>query len=214
MTDGVRALLLAGGSPPYVDPWHPFAATADRFAALMDGLGWSVERADDPARRIAAGLDGVDVLLTNAPAPEEAPAADLLEAADQALAAFLARGGGAVGLHIGVTALAGLDRWNRLTGARWVQGVSGHPPLGPCTVDGPDGPVELVDERYTDLALEGEREVRMSYSADGRVHPLLWRREAEGARVLADCLGHDPRSFDSSGHVDELAAGLRWASRR
>ena len=221
MTDGgaVRGLLLAGGAPPYVDPWHRFAETADALAAIATGLGWRLERTDRVAERLAAGLDDVDVLLVAAPAPETAIEPGLLAAADAALEAFLARPVGAFGLHIGCVALLGLPRWTAATGARWVPGTTGHPPLGPCTVHGHDDPrvpgdLELVDERYTDLALEGERTVLVSYDGeDGRTHPLVWAREADGARVAADTLGHDARSFESTTHRALVERCLRWAAR-
>jgi hypothetical protein len=193
VTGPVHALLLAGGEAPYVDPWHPFAETSDRLGALAEALGWSVERADDVGARLAEGLDGVDVLLVNAPAPKFA-------------------------LHIGAVALLGLPRWNALTGARWIEGVTGHPPLGACVVHGHDDPrvpgdLELVDERYTDLALEGDRTVLASYEGDdGRTHPLVWAREVDGARVLVDTFGHDGRSFDSATHRELLERSLRWVA--
>ena len=218
MTDPVHALLLAGGEAPYVDPWHPFAETSDRLGALAEELGWSVERADDVGARLAQGLDGVDVLLVNAPAPEGGVDPAVAEQADAALAAFLARGGRAFALHIGAVALLGLPRWNALTGARWVEGVTGHPPLGTCVVHGHDDPrvpgdLELVDERYTDLALDGDRTVLVSYEGDdGRTHPLVWAREVDGARVLVDTFGHDGRSFDSATHRELLERSLRWVA--
>lgn len=218
MTGPVRALLLAGGAPPFVDPWHPFAETSDRLGELAEGLGWSVDRADDVGARLAQGLDGVDVLLVNAPAPEGGVDPGVAERADAALLAFLARGGRAVALHIGAVTLLGLPRWNALTGARWVEGVTGHPPLGECVVHGHDDPrvpgdLELVDERYTDLALDGDRTVLVSYEGDdGRTHPLVWAREADGARVLVDTFGHDGRSFDSATHRELLERSLRWVA--
>ena len=201
----VRALLLAGGTPPYVDPWHPFAATADRLGEIAEGLGWSVERSDGVAERLAAGLDDVDVLLVNAPMPEAAPDPGVFRAADAAVAGFLARRAGVFALHAATVTLLGLPSWAALTGATWVQGVSGHPPLGPCTVDGHDGVperFELIDERYTDLSLSGERHVLVSCESEERgTQPLVWTRRVGDVAVAVDTLGHDARSFDSPEHV-------------
>lgn len=218
MTTPVHALLLSGGAPPYVDPWHPFAASSDRLAQVAEGLGWAVERADDVAGRLGQGLDGIDVLLVNAPGPDGDVDPALLEAADRALAGFLGRSGAVVGLHIGAVTLLGLPRWNALTGARWIQGVSGHPPLGDCVVHGHDDPrvpgdLDLLDERYTDLELAGDRTVLVSYDGDdGRTHPLVWAREVDGTRVLVDTFGHDARSFDSTTHRELLERSLRWVA--
>jgi hypothetical protein len=219
VTGAARALLLAGGTPPYVDPWHPFAATSDSLAEVAAGLGWHVERADAVAERLAAGLDDVDVLLVNAPAPETPLEPGLADAADAALGAFLDRPVGVLALHIGTTALLGLPRWRSVTGARWVPDVSGHPPLGPCTARGLDDPrvpgdLELVDERYTDLELTGDRTVLVDYEGEGgRTHPLVWAREVGDVRVVADTFGHDPRSFESATHRALLERCLRWVAR-
>ncbi len=213
----VRALALVGGRAPYTDRWHDFAGEAAGALGIAEGLGWSVETSFEPADRLAAGLEDVDVLVAVAPAPVEPVPASKLEAADAALGAFLGRRAGVFALHLGVTAMLGLPRWNVLTGARWVAGVSGHPPLGPCVVDGAEDPrvpatsIELVDERYRDLALAGDRDVLVSWTADdGAVHPLVWAREAGPARLVADALGHDSRSLKSPGHRELIARCLTW----
>jgi hypothetical protein len=214
----VRALLLAGGTPPYVDPWHPFGPTADRLLEVVEPLGWTVERSDDVAGRLAAGLDDVDVLLVNAPVGDPAPDAAVLADADAALEAFLRRRVGVFALHAAAVTLLGLPRWAALTGATWTADVSGHPPLGPCEVDGHDGVPErfgLIDERYTDLALTGDRSVLVSYEAEEHgTQPLVWTREVGDVAVAVDTFGHDPRSFDAPEHVDLVLRLLRGLVER
>ena len=64
-----------------------------------------------------------------------------------------ARTVGVLGVHSGVPVLFGLPVWHDLMGARLVQGVTGHPLLGPATLRGlddsrvPAREIELVDER-------------------------------------------------------------------
>jgi hypothetical protein len=216
--DAVRALLLTGGEAPYVDPWHPFAATSARLAAIAAGLGWQVQTRGDVAERLADGLDGIDVLLVNAPAPGTPVAPVLLAAAEAAVVAFVARGGGVLALHAGTVSLLGLPSWNALTGASWIAGVTGHPPVGAALLRGHDDPrvpggIEVVDERYQDLDLLGERTVLVSTTSDdGREHPLVWARVPGAARLVADTLGHDERSFDSPGHRELLARCLAWVA--
>ena len=35
--------LVVSGAGPYVDPWHDFAATSARLAAILEGLGHRVD---------------------------------------------------------------------------------------------------------------------------------------------------------------------------
>ena len=209
-----RLLVLSGGEPPWADPWHPFRSTSDSVAAVGREAGFDVEVSGDVANRLA-DLTGVDVLVANAPSAEVP--ADTRAAAEKGLAAFLERSVGVLGLHTGVTTLAGLPAWSRLIGARWVQGVSGHPPLGPCTVQGLDDPrvparrIELIDERYQRMAFAGPVEPLVVDEETG--DPLVWAREVGDTRVIADALGHDERSLDSPEHRELLARCLSWLAR-
>jgi uncharacterized protein len=221
-----RLLVLSGGTPPFVDPWHPLAATSARLAAVAEEAGFDVELSSDLAGR-AADLTGVDVLVVNTPIAEEAddrsPAAaaepEVAVAAAAALERFLARPTGVLGVHSGITGLLGLPTWHALMGARWVRGVTGHPPIGPCTLRGLDDPrvparrIDLVDERYSDLVFGATVQPLVEHDHDGRTHPLVWAREVGAARVIADALGHDERSYDSELHRELLTRCLRWLAR-
>jgi len=44
----------------------------------------------------------------------------------------------------------------------------------------------------------------------GQLHPLVWARHSGPARVVADALGHDARSFDSAEHRLLMARSATW----
>ncbi|MFD1715457.1 ThuA domain-containing protein [Amnibacterium flavum] len=212
----VRTLVLTGGTDPFVDPWHPFAETSRRIADIARSRGHEVEVSGDIAQRLA-DLGDVDLLIVNAPAPADAIDPDLLEAGERFLAAHLAAGRPVAGFHSGMTGLLGLGLWNRVIGARWIADVSGHPPLGDATIDVRDSPIsegpssiDLFDEKYSFLEIDGPLTVVASHEYEGAVHPVVWLREWDGSRVFADALAHDARSFDSPEHVRIVERALDW----
>ncbi len=203
------ALVLSGGVAPYVDPWHPFAATSERIAGLLRGLGMTVAVRTDVAAA-AADLDGVDLLVANAPTPD-GWGADA--AAEESLRAFAERGGSILALHVGVTGLLGSPTFASLIGAHWVQGQTMHPPLGPATVTAEGRSFTIHDELYTRLAFDAEPDVLVDHEFEGERHPLVWATEAGPTRVIADALGHGTESFDSPDHTDVLERSARWLAR-
>jgi uncharacterized protein len=215
----VRALVLAGGTEPYVDPWHPFAATAAALGRIAEGLGFEVEVATSAAERVA-DLSDVDLLIAGVPSPNIELEADVLERARVGLSEFLSRPVGVFALHVSVTTLLGLPQWSELMGARWVQGQTMHPPLGnwPVTVvDGnplgsEPGEFRLLDELYSYLAFDGPHESVIAHSLEDADHDVLWLREVGRVRVVADALGHGAESFDSPEHVAVISTALRWAA--
>jgi type 1 glutamine amidotransferase len=219
VTAATRALVLAGGTPPYTDPWHPFAETSAALARIAEELGFEVEVATDVAARLA-DLSGVNLLIADVPSPTHPLDAMQLEAAAAGLREFLARPGGVFALHVSVTTLLGLPPWSEVMGAKWVQGTTMHPPLGRWSVtsaaggslSGGGGDFELTDELYTYLEFDGDREDVLTHVYDGTTHPVLWLREVGPTRVVADALGHGAESFDSVDHVAIIRAALLWAT--
>ena len=216
MTRAAHALILSGGEG-YSDPWHPFERTSEAIAVVLEEAGHSVEISTAGAGRLA-GLSGVDLLVVNAPVPDDPLPQETLRAAASGLQRFLEAGGAVLAVHVGVTTLLGLPGWSSVVGARWVPERSGHPPLGAAVVSrradrrtGPAGTFELFDERYSDLALDDCLTVVVEHEHDGRSHPLVWTRQTGHARVVADALGHGTESFDSREHRDILTRLVAWA---
>lgn len=213
-----HVLILSGGGR-YSDPWHKFADTSECLAELAKRAGCSVEITFDVAEALS-DLEGVDVIVANAArAQDDPPDEATLAAAAAGLDAHVALGGGALGLHVGVSTLTGLDQWREVMGGYWLKGVSMHPPLGlshvvacgeqHCLTEG-IGEFDLVDERYTHMQVAPELEIAAFHELEGQRHPLVWSRNIGPARVVADCLGHSVESFESEEHRLILQRAFSW----
>jgi type 1 glutamine amidotransferase len=211
-----RSLILSGGGA-YADPWHPFAATSDRIAAVLAGLGHQVEISELVGERLA-DLGEADLVVVNAAGGPEADTT----AAQAGLAAALDRGLGVLAVHVGVCGLARLPGWESVTGAAWIDGQSTHPKVGPCRITTYPGrhpicaPVpdfDIVDERYVYLRTAPDIVPLAAHEHAGELHPLLWTREPGRSRVVADALGHDERSYDSAAHRELISRAAQWLTR-
>jgi hypothetical protein len=211
-----RSLVLSGGGK-FADPWHRFARTSARLADVLWSLGHQVEVTDFVSDRVA-DLAQFDLIVVNAAAGPGLSTAEQ-DAARDGLRAALDRGVGVLAMHTGVCALLRLPQWEAVTGAVWVQGQSGHPPLGPARVQthqdrhpivGSVLDFEVIDERYTGLRLAPGLVPLATHRHQGRQYPLVWARELGRTRVVADALGHDPRSYDSAGHRRLLIHAVQW----
>jgi uncharacterized protein len=215
----VRAVVLSGGGA-YADPWHPFAATSELLAEIVGEAADEVEIDEDIEARLK-DLSAVDLLIVNA---ARGPVTPTHAEAQTGLEEFLNRGGGVIAVHVGVCALLNLAGWPEITGAAWVDGQSGHPPLGLAHIRTfPDrhpvvGPIEdfdLVDERYTNLGFGTTPPVPLAaHDLDGTLHPLVWVRSRGPARIVSDSLGHGTESYDSPAHVTLLQRAALWATHR
>lgn len=221
-----RALVLTGGFPRD----HSFSTTGPLLEALgAAGLETEVSSEVDEALAGLAVRDDVSLLVTNvlhwtmgasayAPFREEhgfSPAAP----ARAGFEAHLRRGGGVLAMHTSVISFDDWPEWAACLGARWLWGVSGHPPVGPLHVEVATGShavvqdavsFELVDELYGGLELATD----VVPLAWGRVEadrqPVLWARRHGHAAVVTDLLGHDLRSYESAAHVAILVRAARW----
>jgi type 1 glutamine amidotransferase len=211
-----RSLVLSGGGK-FADPWHRFARTSARLADVLWSLGHHVEVTDFVSDRVA-DLAHFDLIVVNAAAGPGLSAAEQ-DAARDGLRAALDRGVGVLAMHVGVGALLRLPQWEAVTGAAWVEGQSGHPPLGPARVQthqdrhpivGSVPDFDVTDERYTGLRLAPGLVPLATHRHQGRQYPLVWARDLGRTRVVADTLGHDPRSYDSAGHRRLLTHAVRW----
>jgi type 1 glutamine amidotransferase len=208
-----RSLILSGGGK-YSDPWHSFAATSARIAALLAAIGHEVEISDLVADSVA-DLRGWDLIVVNAAA---GPPGDT-SAAQAGLLAALDRGVGVLAIHVGACALLRLPVWESVTGAAWISGRSMHPKAGPCRIlthperhpiCAPVADFDIVDERYCYLRVAPDIVPLAVHEHAGELHPLLWARAWNNARVVTDLLGHDERSYDSPSHRELVSQAARW----
>jgi len=225
----MRAVILSG-SGRYADPWHPYVETSAALAGIVAGAGYRVEVSDDLLGGLAA-LGDADLLVVNAgnprtPLPDGAsdpgePGDDEIAAAAAGLDAALERGIGILAVHSAAGTLPEVPAFGRALGARWIMGVSWHPPIGDARVHVVGShPIAdalkdftVFDERYTGLRLDGVIEPIAEHEEDGMRHPLVWARELGHSRIVYDALGHDARSYDSAEHRELLTRALGWLSR-
>lgn len=208
-------LVIYSGEGPDSDPWHPLPETSARLGEVL-GAVHTVSTPDELAQR----LDQAAVLVVNASANRTGPTP-----ADQQfgrlLEGFLARGGGLLAIHSSTIAFPGLQSWHQTVGAIWEQGKTFHPPLDRTLVRRTEvehsiadglGDFWVEDERYSNLSLAEGSAIEPLYvhTHEDVTHPLVWAREYGGGRVVYSALGHDVRSYESSGHVGLLRRSTEW----
>ena len=222
-----RILVLAGRGR-FEDPWHDHAATSHRLALILGGVGQVEVRS--ALRDGLDDLDEVDLLVLNLSAPVPGYVEANLDSGQDrggdwagfydTLDAWARAGGQVLAVHQSALAFPGEPRYEEILGGRWVEGVSGHPPIGamrlrlavgthPVT-DGLTG-VEAFDERYCDLRVAPSSQVLGFVDDDeGEPHPALWVTQSHGGRTVYSPLGHDVRSYDSPTHQDLLVNAALW----
>jgi type 1 glutamine amidotransferase len=214
----VRDALVVSGAGPYVDPWHDFAATSARLAAILEGLGHRVDITGEVEDALADPGD-VRLLVVNIGNPAEPRPPERMVAAAGGLARHLAGGGGLLGIHCSSTSLTGMREWPGILGGRWVRGRTMHPPQDECVVSTTPAahPITrgltdftVVDERYSYLETTPDVTVLYEHRFEDETHPLVWAREAGPGRVVYDALGHHVGSYDAPGHRVLLERAMEW----
>ena len=214
----VRDALVVSGAGPYVDPWHEFAATSARLAAILEGLGHRVDITGEVEDALADPGD-VRLLVVNIGNPAEPRPPERMVAAAAGLARHLAGGAGLLGIHCSSTSLTGMREWPGILGGRWVRGRTMHPPQDECVVSTTPAahPITrgltdftVVDERYSYLETTPDVTVLYEHRFEDETHPLVWAREAGPGRVVYDALGHHVGSYDAPGHRVLLERAMEW----
>jgi type 1 glutamine amidotransferase len=222
-------LVLAGGSPHA----HDFAASSAALVELLERDGHDVEQVDDPDDAAARLGPDVDALVVSglwwrmrgatydpwrADHGYETP-----QPTRDALASFIAGGGGLVALHSATICFDDWPEWGAIVGGSWRWGISSHPPLGPVTarivadhpvVDGLPPVVALYDEVYGDLDLRADLRVLAvaNRTADDRDQPVVWAHRYEAGRVVYDGFGHDSVSVLHPENGRLIRQGVRWVT--
>ncbi|WP_425955166.1 ThuA domain-containing protein [Xylanimonas sp. McL0601] len=224
---GRSRILVLSGRGRHEDPWHDHAATSHRLATILSALGSVDVEVRSAFRDTLGDLDDVDLLVLNlgGPAPGFVEAEIDGTAADWApfharLDAWARTGGRILALHQAALAFPDVPRFEEVLGGRWVQDVSGHPPIGPMrlelavgahTVTDGLGAVQAFDERYCHLRVAPSSQVLgWVRDDDGEPHPALWVAEAHGGRTVYSALGHDKRSYESATHQELLVRAALW----
>ncbi|WP_062217667.1 ThuA domain-containing protein [Streptomyces sp. NBRC 109706] len=207
--------------------------TGFRHDSIPDGVaafhelgareGFAVTATEDP-EELADALPGARAVVFLSTSGEV-----LTDTSRAGLRAFLAAGGGFVGVH-GASTTEYDWPWfgSDVVGAVF----DGHPALQPgvVVVEDHDHPAtahlparwEFTDEWYNFTSNPRPR-VRVLVSADessyegggmGADHPLAWCHTLAGGRSFYTALGHTSESFDDPAFRAHLLGGLRWATER
>jgi type 1 glutamine amidotransferase len=172
--------VILSGSGRFADPWHPFAETSGRIAAILAGIGFSTEIAGADERM--ADLSGADLVVVNIGAPST-PDLDRDAANRRGLLRYVADGGPLLVMHVSSTSLPSVPEWESIVGGIWVRGTTMHPDYGRARVHVyPErdrivsgiGDFELFDERYSYLRVDPSLTPLATHVHDGIEHPLLW----------------------------------------
>jgi type 1 glutamine amidotransferase len=212
-----RTLIVSGGGR-YADPWHPFPETSQEIAALLSDEGHQVTIAADPDSAFESLVNKSqrpDLLVVNIGNPEGGVPTS---GAAGGLRTYLNAGHPLLALHSSATAFSAWPDWERMLGGRWVRGTSMHPDQSLCRVhlSPHDHPIiqgqsdfQVFDERYSFLRTQ-EITPLAHHIYDGNQHSLLWIHRFGSAKVVYDALGHDARSYRSSGHRSLLRRSVAW----
>lgn len=219
--------VVISGAGRYADPWHDFTGTSAQLAGELTALGLTAEVATLGEAEVPTGA--VDLLVVNAgggstPRPVTDSAADQrAEVLADWVRHAVAGGVPTLVTHTGSNTFYDDGRWADLIGGRWIPGTSWHPPLAATTVQvtDPEHPVTagltelaVTDERYCDLEVHPGNAVLVDHAEDGRRHPIVWARQADGVRVVHDALGHDPAAYDGADRRALLGREVNWLLRR
>jgi type 1 glutamine amidotransferase len=197
----------------------PAAAAALRREAARRGL--VVDHTEDPARFTTTGLRryrAVVFLSTTG---------DVLDpGGEAALRAFMAAGGGWVGVHAAADTEDGWPWYETLVGARFAR----HPPVQPASVRvvDRDHPATArlpavwarTDEWY-DFRRNPRGRVRVLATLDessyrgggmGADHPIAWCHGTGQGRAFYTAGGHTAASWAEPRFLAHVAGALRWAA--
>ena len=211
-----RNVIITGGV------YHPFEEASAVLAGQLAKLGIDSQITLD----VDAGLKALEraqmltifalrwrMLDDEKYAPHRAKwAFELDETGRAAITAFLARGGGLLGLHTATLCFDTWPQWKDLLGARWIWGRSHHPPQGPVSVRTSTDQFTVNDEVYQQLEhADGNRVLAWAHvEGEQAEHPIFWTRHVGAGRVVYDALGHDGASLSHPAHAAMIAAASRW----
>ncbi|MEL4319263.1 ThuA domain-containing protein [Leifsonia sp. YIM 134122] len=220
----MTTITVLSGHGDYADPWHPFAETSQRLAAVLAPLGEVTVR--DDVEVALAGLTATDarpdLLVFNISRNEGVEFSAPSESAQTGLLAHLADGRPLLAVHSASRAFADWPAWSVMLGGHWEDGLTFHPDRGAAHIVptaltgeilGQGRPFDTVDERYTALVLEPGAQTLATHEHGGSEHPLAWLTTFGDAEVIYSALGHDAEAYASADAAVFLRAAAAWLLR-
>lgn len=200
-------------------------AGIDAVRALGARDGFDVDATEDPARFTAAGLAPFAAVVFLSTSGEV-----LDDQAEAAFEAYVAGGGGFVGVHAATDTEYEWPFYDRLLGAHFLRHPAGTP----------RGVIRVNDHAHASTAHLGalwaredewyafrrspreEPTVHVLLSLDEDSvpldapfrmgeHPLAWFQALGGGRAFVTALGHTEESFREPAFLEHLAGGIAWA---
>jgi len=225
----------SGPSPPGVAPIRVLTLTAtagfrhDSIPAARQTLAdmaarsgrFSIVETENLADVTAGRLASTDVLMFALTTGELA----FDDAQKSAIAAFVANGGGFIGIHSAADTLYGWPEYGRIVGAYfkdhpWTQQgtVNVEDPAHPIDA-GLDGAFVILDEFYTFRENpRGAAHILLSLDpasvgAEGDV-PLAWTQAISRGRSYYNALGHFESTWHDGRFQSQLLNAIAWAAGR
>ncbi|GAB3914063.1 hypothetical protein GCM10011575_18620 [Microlunatus endophyticus] len=222
---GSRIRIIAGVGR-FSDPWHPFAETSPRIAALLTEQDHQVEIRDSTPNAFT-GLDDVDLVVLNLGGGEgEAAAAEEYDAATwrstfENFGQWIRAGHPILGIHCVANAFPDWTEWEGLLGGLWIRGTSHHPPRNEFTFDvvpahlthpavGGLSTITALDERYSELDVAGSSIPLVQHRFDDKDQIMVWAVDDGHRKAVYDGLGHNLESYDSPERCRLLVAEVDW----
>jgi type 1 glutamine amidotransferase len=223
-----RNLIISGGI------YHPFEETSATLAAMFEPLGvQSTVVGDVDAAVDSLATGNYDLVTVNALrwrmlnhekyVPFRAEwQFELSRSRQDALADFVAAGGGLLGLHTASICFDTWCGWRDLLGAAWNWERSFHPEPAPLEVRPSTAghvitrglePFRLTDELYHHLDQAPGATVLLEADApdEGGPQALMFAQAYGAGRCVYDALGHDAESLTHECHARLLKRSAAWA---
>ncbi|MDR0481622.1 MAG: ThuA domain-containing protein [Cellulomonadaceae bacterium] len=230
-SDAQQRILILAGRGRFDDPWHDTPATSYRVASILGGLDGVTVDVRSAAPDVLDAVEQADLLVLNFSRPRPgfveagldgeggAGGASWAEEVIAGIASWARRGGSILALHQTILAAECYPELANVLGGHWVEGTSGHPPIGAMTCElDPGHPVAAglstvtaFDERYCHLSTSSNIDpVGYVMDDEGNRFSAVWTMAAHGGRTVVSTLGHGPESYDSPSHQALIRNAARW----
>jgi type 1 glutamine amidotransferase len=218
-------IRIISGVGRFRDPWHPFADTSPRIAALLGERDHQVEIRESTPEAFG-GLDDVDLVVLNIGGGEGEAAAGEADASTwqrtfDSFGQWIRAGHPIIGIHCAANAFPDWPDWEELLGGLWIRGTSHHPPRTEFTFEvvpahrthpavGGLSTITALDERYSELDVAAGSIPLVQHRFDDKDQIMVWAVDDGHRKAVYDGLGHNLESYDSPERCRLLIAETDW----
>jgi len=216
-----RILILTGSNN------HDWRSTTEALIKLYQNNGFpSVTVLHDP-QRLAENLASCEVLVSNWNSWPEVTGRPWGVKSEEAFINFIRQGGGLVRLHAASATLQDWPEFQRMAGATWQLGQTGHGRIHTFQVVMADTlhPVtqgmasfDITDELWHKMALQPDIQVLCrafsapEHKGTGQWEPVALITRFGQGRCFYSVLGHDVQAMSSPGWQKLMLRGTEWAA--